>query len=197
MLRLLSALFLSLVLTGPALALTDSEQAEVERLRHYLNGITTMEARFIQNDGQGGTATGNFWLHRPGRLRFEYDPPVPILVVARGSFLVYYDKDLRETNYLDQDETPAWFLLRDEITWDDDFRITNVERKGPVIEVSATRQSAPDQGAVTLVFQHEPIQLLGWWMIDGSGRRIQVRLESQELGVNIDSEKFQFRPTDY
>ena len=197
MLRLLSALFLSLVLTGPALALTDSEQAEVERLREYLNGITTMEARFIQNDGKGNVATGNFWLHRPGRLRFEYDPPVPILVVARGSFLVYYDKSLRETNYLDQDETPAWFLLRDKITWDDDFRITNVERKGPIIEISATRRSAPDQGAVTLVFQHEPIRLLGWWMIDGSGRRIQVRLESQELGVNIDSEKFQFRPTDY
>lgn len=197
MLRLLTVFFLSLVLTGPAVAITDSEREEVERLRQYLNDVTTMQARFIQNDGQGNVATGNFWLHRPGRLRFEYDPPVPILVVARGSFLIHYDKTLRETNYLDQDETPAWFLLADEVTWDDDFRITKVERKGPIIEVSATRQSAPDQGAVTLVFEHTPIRLLGWWLIDGSGRRIQVRLESQELGVSIDPEKFQFRPTDY
>ncbi len=196
-LRLLSILIVSLVMTGPAMALTDSERAEVERLRLYLNSITTMQASFIQNNGQGGVATGKFWLHRPGRLRFEYDPPVPILVVARGSFLVHYDKTLRETNYLDQDQTPAWFLLADEVTWDDDFSVTKVERKGPIIEVSATRRNAPEQGAVTLVFDYEPIRLLGWWLIDSSGKRIQVRLEDQQLGVTIDEEVFQFRPTDY
>jgi len=197
MLRLLLALAVSLVLTGPALALTEGERAEVERLRVYLNGITTMKARFIQNDARGGVATGTFLLHRPGRLRFEYDPPVPILVVARGSFLVHYDKSLKETNYLDQEDTPAWFLLADEVTWDDDFTVTGVERKGPVIEVSATRRSAPDQGAVTLVFQHEPIRLLGWWLIDTAGNKVQLRLDSQELGVTIDEEMFQFRPTNY
>lgn len=186
-----------LVWSGAAQALTDDERAEVERLRLYLNGITTMEARFVQADGDGGTATGKFWLHRPGRLRFEYDPPTPILVVARGSFLVHFDKNLKEANYLDQEQTPAWFLLADEVTWDDDFQITNVMRKGPTIEVSATRRSQPDQGAVTLVFDHSPAKLLGWWLVDASGRRIQVQLQSQALGIAIDPDKFQFRPTDY
>ncbi|MCA8927219.1 MAG: outer membrane lipoprotein carrier protein LolA [Alphaproteobacteria bacterium] len=197
MLRLLLVLLVAVTIARPALALTDSERAEVERLRQYLNGVTTMEADFLQNDNQGGVATGHFWLHRPGRLRFEYDPPVPILVVARGSFLVYYDKSLKETNYLDQKDTPAWFLLADKVTWNDDFTVTKVEHKGPIIEVSATRRSAPEQGAVTLVFERDPIRLLGWWLIDGNGRRVQVRLRSEKLGQPIDPEMFQFRPTNY
>ena len=182
---------------APARALTPADREEVERLRIYLNNITTMQARFVQSDGAGGTASGSFWLHRPGRLRFEYDPPTPILVVARGSFLVHFDKDLKEANYLDQEDTPAWFLLADEVTWDDDFIIQDVSRAGPLVEVAATRRSAPDQGAVTLVFERDPIKLLGWWLGDASGRRIQVRLETQAHGVAIDPETFQFRPTDY
>ena len=84
-----------------------------------------------------------------------------------------------------------------EITWEGDLRITNVERKGPVIEISITRNSAPEQGAVTLVFEHTPIRLLGWWLVDGSGNRVQVRIQSQAHGVDIDPDRFQFRPTDY
>jgi outer membrane lipoprotein-sorting protein len=194
----LATLFLGFfLLSGTAHALTDQERNEVERLRVYLNGIVTMQTRFVQTDGNGGLARGTFWLHRPGRLRFEYDPPVPILVIARSDFLVHYDKELREANYLSQKDTPAWFLLADKVTWDDDFTVTDVKRIGPIIEVSATRRSAPDQGAVTLVFDYAPIKLLGWRLVDASGRSIQVRLQDQKLGIPIDSEVFQFRPTNY
>jgi outer membrane lipoprotein-sorting protein len=194
----LATLFLGFfLLSGTAHALTDQERNEVERLRVYLNGIVTMQTRFVQTDGNGGLARGTFWLHRPGRLRFEYDPPVPILVIARSDFLVHYDKELREANYLSQKDTPAWFLLADKVTWDDDFTVTDVKRIGPIIEVSATRRSAPDQGAVTLVFDYAPIKLLGWRLVDASGRSMQVRLQDQKLGIPIDSEVFQFRPTNY
>ncbi len=194
----LATLFLGFfLLSGTAHGLTDQERNEVERLRVYLNGVVTMQTRFVQTDGNGGLARGTFWLHRPGRLRFEYDPPVPILVIARSDFLVHYDKELREANYLSQKDTPAWFLLADKVTWDDDFTVTDVKRIGPIIEVSATRRSAPDQGAVTLVFDHAPIKLLGWRLVDASGRSIQVRLQDQKLGIPIDSEVFQFRPTNY
>ena len=87
-------------------------------------------------------------------------------MIARADFLVHYDKELKEANYLDQKDTPAWFLLADEVTWDDDFTVTGVKHTGPIIEVSATRRSAPEQGAVTLVFDHTPIKLLGWWLVD-------------------------------
>jgi outer membrane lipoprotein-sorting protein len=197
MLRLVAVFISFVLLSGTAQALTDQDRVEVERLRVYLNDITTMQTRFVQGDGKGGTAQGTFWLHRPGRLRFEYDPPVPILVIARADFLVHYDKELKEANYLDQKDTPAWFLLADEVTWDDDFTVTGVKHTGPIIEVSATRRSAPEQGAVTLVFDHTPIKLLGWWLVDSSGRKIQVRLQNQQLGIPIDSEMFQFRPTNY
>lgn len=197
MLRLVSIVLAFLLFAGTAQALTPQERVEVERLRQFLNSITTLQSRFVQNNDEGGFAQGTFWLHRPNRLRFEYDPPVPILVVARASFLVHYDKSLKETNYLDQEDTPAWFLLADEVTWDDDFQITNVARKGPIIEISATRRSQPDQGAVTLMFDHTPIRLLGWWLIDGSGKRVQVNLEAPVYGVAIDPDLFQFRPTDY
>jgi outer membrane lipoprotein-sorting protein len=199
--RWVLSLLLVVFITGHAMAkappLSQADAAEVERLRQYLNGLTTLEAKFQQLDARGNVATGRFWLHRPNRLRFEYDPPNPILIVARGSFLVHFDKELKETHYLDQDETPAWFLLSKEVRFGENVIVQGVQRDGDRIGVTAQQVGREDEGAITLIFQHSPIKLLGWTMVDAGGNQVYLTLLNQTLGGPIDPDLFEFRPTDY
>lgn len=198
--RLLSVVLIALAaLATPysASALTPAEEAEVERLRVYLNNLTTLEATFQQVDGRGNLATGQFWLHRPNRLRFEYDPPNPILIIARGSFLVHFDKELKEAHYLDQEDTPAWFLLAEEVQFGENVIVDNVMRTGNRISVTARQKNRPDEGAITLNFNHSPIRLLGWSIVDAGGSLTHLTLLDQTIGGEIDQDLFNFRPTDY
>ena len=198
--RVLVTVFVMLLAwTGHAAAnaLTPEQKAEVERIRSYLESVTTLESTFQQYDGRGNIATGRFWLHRPNRLRFEYDPPNPILIVARGSFLVHFDKELKETYYLDQDDTPAWFLLSEEVQFGDTVAIEDVGRDGDRVYVTARQKNKPDEGAITLVFSHSPLRLLGWSLVDAGGGQTHLTLLKQTAGGEIDQDLFQFRPTDY
>jgi outer membrane lipoprotein-sorting protein len=194
---LLLATFIAGSPVAKAADLSSADAMEVERLRVYLNGLTTLEAAFQQLDARGNLAKGRFWLHRPNRLRFEYDPPNPILIVARGSFLVHFDKELKEAHYLDQDETPAWFLLSDEVQFGDNVVVQGVQRNGDRINVTAQQVGREEDGAITLVFQHTPIKLLGWTMVDAGGNQLFLTLQDPVLGGVIDQDLFDFRPTDY
>ncbi|MDP7602638.1 MAG: outer membrane lipoprotein carrier protein LolA, partial [Alphaproteobacteria bacterium] len=70
------------------------QQAEIGRVERYLNGTVTLQARFSQIAPDGEVSEGTFYLRRPGRLRFEYDPPNPVLVMADGVWLIYHDREL-------------------------------------------------------------------------------------------------------
>src|SRR3546814_9698952 len=87
--------------------LSPEDRAVVERFEAYLNSIDALEARFSQVDSQNKRATGKIYLSRPGKLRFEYDPPVPVLIVANGRFLIHYDRELKTASYINQRDTPA------------------------------------------------------------------------------------------
>jgi outer membrane lipoprotein-sorting protein len=193
---LVALLFLALT-PGSAQALTPEEDAEVARLQAYLNALTTLETAFQQTTDAGEVATGRFWLHRPRRLRFEYDPPNPILIVARASFLIHFDKELKESNYLDQEDTPAWFLLAEKIEFGDQVIVRAVQREGSLIAVTAQEKGREQAGAITLVFDHDPIQLRGWRMLDPSGNHVRFSLVAPKVGGVIDPDLFEFRPTDY
>ena len=78
---------------GLAAALSDRDKADIARVEGLFNGIRTMEARFTQVDSNGGYAEGKLMLRRPGRLRFEYSPPTPLVIIADGTWLVVYDKE--------------------------------------------------------------------------------------------------------
>src|ERR1700758_3024256 len=99
-----------------AAGLKPADRADLERIEQYLNGIRTMAGRFTQFAQDGGTAAGSVYLQRAGKMRFDYDKPSPILLVADGTFVVYIDYSLKESSYLPISSTPAWFLLRDKVS---------------------------------------------------------------------------------
>src|SRR3546814_16315683 len=83
------------VASADAAALSAEDRADVARVEAYLNGITSMKSSFLQSSSTGHVARGTVWLRRPGRMRFEYDPPSPILITAAGVLVPSQDPELK------------------------------------------------------------------------------------------------------
>ena len=170
-----------------------AERDDVLRIEAYLNGIDTLQARFLQVSSQGGTAEGDVYLARPGRMRIEYDPPVPVLIVADGSWLIYYDSELDQTTYLRLSATPAAILVDDVSLFSGDLAVTAFERAAGVLRVTVTRADEPLEGALTLVFTDRPLALKQWTVVDAQGIATTVSLIGTRFGISLDDDLFRFR----
>ena len=171
-------------------ALNPDQQADVERVQTYMNGIRTLASRFQQYSGEGGQATGQLWLARPGRMRFEYDPPVPLLLVANGKNIFYYDKELQQVSELRVEDTPAGFLLRDQIALSGDVTLTRFEHKPGAIRLTMVQSSEPGQGSATLVLDDKPLQLKQWTIVDPQQKEVTVVLTDPHYGAPVDEKLF-------
>ena len=134
-----------------AVAMTPQDLADLRRISDYLNGIHTMTARFQQRSAGAGAASGSLWLARPGRMRFEYDLPSPILLIADRFYVYYVDKQLAEMSKIGLKSTPAWFLLREPITFDD-LVVTRLERGANGLTITVVDPAEPDKGSLTMLF---------------------------------------------
>ncbi len=175
-----------------ALTLSPEEQVLVQRIEDYLNAITTLESRFVQISANGGFAKGKFYMHRPGRMRFEYDPPAPYLLVADGVWFIYVDKELEQVTYLPLKKTPANLLLRENFSFTEDLVITGLDRTAGAIHITVVDSTEPDTGQVTLTFNEEPLSLRSWVVRDQLGQRVQVTLTESRFGVKLDSALFTY-----
>lgn len=162
--------------------LTEADRADLARIEAYLNDLTTMESRFLQFSPDG-VAEGRIMLDRPGRLRIEYAPPVPVLMVASSLLLMYHDTKLKQTTFLPVSETPAALLIDEEIRLSGDVTVTAFERAPKAFRITLVETDAPDTGSVTLMFQDAPLRLAKWRVIDAQGTAIDVALLEPRFGV--------------
>ncbi len=173
-------------------ALSPDEVAAVTRIERYLNDIKTMKARFVQVSSNGAYAEGEVFLDRPGHMRFDYDPPSPVLIIANGLTLLYYDKELKEATFLPLWETPLWFLIREEVRLDENVEIVGIEEALGTLRITLRDEESPDGGQVTLVFADEPLTLKKWELIDPQGIQTQVSLVNPVYGEEVDPELFKY-----
>jgi outer membrane lipoprotein-sorting protein len=173
-----------------SVALSADQKADVDRVQAYLNGIRTLASRFEQVSSDGGRATGQLWLARPGRMRFEYDAPVPVLLVANGKNIFYYDKELQQVSELRVEDTPAGFLLRDQITLSGDVTLTKFEHKPGAIRLTMVETTEPGQGSATLVLDDRPLQLRQWTIVDPQQKEVTVALTDPHYGAPVDEKLF-------
>jgi outer membrane lipoprotein-sorting protein len=175
----------------PSAVLTPQDGADLRRIAAYLNGIRTMTARFRQISSSG-VASGSLWLARPGRMRFEYDPPSPILLIADRFYVYYVDKQLAEMSKVGLKSTPAWFLLRDPISFDD-LIVTRFERGANGLAVTVVEPAEPDNGSLTMVFGSDPLALRQWTIIDQQRKTTTVSISDTQFGVALDPELFVYQ----
>jgi outer membrane lipoprotein-sorting protein len=171
-------------------ALSDADRADVARVEAYLESVRTLEARFLQIGPDGSTAEGTFWLSRPGRLRLEYDPPNPNLLIADGRALAHIDRSLQTIAYLPLGSTPAGVLVRAEVRLAGDVQVVGVERGPGVLRVSVVQTSDPRAGRLTLIFAERPFQLSSWHVVDGQGQTTRITLLDPRIGGAIEPSRF-------
>jgi outer membrane lipoprotein-sorting protein len=170
----------------------DGEDREtLARLVDYLNRIDTLKSRFVQVSSNGAYAEGDLYLDRPGRMRFEYDPPHPALLIANGLTLLYYDRELKQATFLPLWETPLWFLIREDIDLDDGVELKGIERGAATIRVTLQLSEDGDEGQVTLVFGDRPVSLHSWEIEDAQGIMTQVSLVNPQFGAKVEDSLFE------
>ena len=172
--------------------LSPGDIRELNRIQTYLNKITTLESRFVQNNPDGSFSTGKLYIRRPGLLRFEYDPPTPHLLVADGSWFIHVDKELKQATRYPLSHTPAYFLLREVISFRDGLIVTGFKRGPSVLRVSLVENRAPDAGSVTLTFSERPLTLRKWVVFDTQSLETEVTLVNARFGGSLDEELFDF-----
>ncbi|MBV9734459.1 MAG: outer membrane lipoprotein carrier protein LolA [Acidisphaera sp.] len=181
---------------GRVATLTAQDQADIARIEAYLNGIKTLKARFIQVAPDGGTSSGTAWIDRPGRMRFQYDPPSPYLLVAGGGLVVFHDDQLKQTSNVPIGRTPLGILLAENVQLTGPVTVTALSRLPGQIQVTLVRTAEPASGSLTLVFADNPFGLRQWSVVDEQRKETRVSLFNVELGGTFDQQMFYFSNPD-
>ena len=174
-----STLTLLLAAAAPsaAFALSADDQALVAKAAAYLDGLTSVKARFSQTDQRGDLATGMLYLARPGRARFQYDAPSSLLITSDGKTVTLTDGRLKTQQRLPLKATPLAVFLADHIRFDRGAHVTRVDRAQGAFSVTARDDHALTQGEITIYFTENPMRLTGWVIVDAQARLTRVILE--------------------
>lgn len=197
--RMLGAALLVLAIPAVAAAapapaaLSPQDTLELQRIAAYMNGIRTMTANFQQVANNGAVTTGRLWVARPGRMRFQYNPPDPITLLADATSVYYRDVQLNQVSKYDLRETPAWFFLRDPIDFGSDVEVSQYQHVGNVVRVTVVETAHPDAGSLTLVFTENPLTLRQWTVVDQQGKTTTVTLSDLRFGMALDPALFQYQ----
>ena len=174
----------------PAGASAAVAQADLIRISNYLNGVGTMQGTFVQVGPDGDLSEGTFYMRRPGRIRFEYDPPNPTLIVADGFWVGVSDTRDRTLDRFPLSETPLDILLRDRVDLRREGAIQSIERSAGQLRVRAVDPDAPNQGSITMIFNDNPLELVQWIVTDEQGLTTTVALSEIRRNVELNPNLF-------
>jgi outer membrane lipoprotein-sorting protein len=169
---------------------TPQDLADLQRVEAYLNGIRTLKAHFLQVAPDGGISEGTVWLERPGRMRFQYDRPSPLLLVAGHGLVVFRDSALNQTTNIPVGRTPLGILLAEHIVLTGEVTVTGIQRQPGQIQLTLVRTASPSEGSLTLVFAESPLTLRQWTVFDAQRQETRVTLYNAELGGTFDQRLF-------
>ncbi|MBD3665685.1 LolA family protein [Sulfitobacter aestuariivivens] len=186
---------ISAVLALGLMALTPlavaAQQLPLAQLSSYLNQLQTAKGEFTQINDDGSISTGTIYIKRPGRVRFEYNPPEATLVVAGSNTVVIYDKKSNqpaETYPLDR--TPLSIILAQQVNLGQARMVTGHSYDGTATTVTAQDPAHPEYGNIQLKFTGNPIELRQWIINDGNGSKTTVILGDLEKGGNLPNSLF-------
>ena len=189
----LSALGFGLLVSGGAalaMPLSPEETSKVEEISTYFNSFKTLQGEFTQVSPQGRVSAGVFFLSKPGRLRFEYAPPNPFLVVSDGSWVVIENRKQKTTDQYPLAATPLKLLLAEEINLLEQAEIKSVETTEGVSTIAVEDRNKLIQGRQVLVFDNNRKELSQWIVEDARGKRTTISLANLEMGVDPDPSLF-------
>ena len=160
-------------------------QTGVPEIERYINSLRTLKARFVQSNPNGGIAQGTLYVRRPGRMRFEYDPPSQLKIVADGFQVTMWDNATKDFGQWPIGWTAASFLVKDPLTLSGDMRVEKLDRVNGLLEMTVSQTKKPQDGKVIVRFAENPMALRGWTVIDPKGSRVTVSLADLQTGMQL------------
>ncbi len=158
----------------------------------YLSALDSMQGDFLQVGPDGSVAEGKFYLRRPGRLRFEYNAPENLLVVADGTWVAVKDSAGPAQRYPIA-STPLGLILAQNVDLSNSARILKVENQPGALLVTLADRSGEAPGQITLIFDQPRMQLRQWVVTDAQGLQTTVALRNVETGIRADNALFVLR----
>ena len=178
------------LLNDPLVFEGESDEEIVARLEAYLEDLKTLSGDFTQVSPSGGVTTGKFYLRRPGLLRFEYDPPTPLLIVANGGMVYVRDEALETTDSYPVGTTPLKFLLRRKVDLED-ARVMSVDRGVDNVAVTFASTDDETEGELTVIVSAPEMQLTRWVVRDIKNGITVVALDNVKSGERLANRLFE------
>lgn len=172
-------------------AMTAQERSAIlKSVSQAMTQVRTARGKFEQLAPDYGVSTGSFALSRPGKIRFDYDDPTPILIVSNGATVAMQDSELETTDRVPLGSTPLSLLLDDKLDFENEAQVLDVVRANGRIGVTLRDRSGEMDGTLTLVLSDVTKELLGWRTEDTGGNITSVQLVDVEYGKKLNPRLF-------
>ncbi|MDX2483259.1 MAG: outer membrane lipoprotein carrier protein LolA [Pseudodonghicola sp.] len=174
----------ALCLSAPAVWAAD--KLPLSEISAYLNGLRTAKSPFTQINDDGSLSTGTLYLYRPGRARFEYDPPDSAVVVAgAGTVAIHDPKSNQPPESYPLKRTPLSIILAENVNLGRANMVVGHGFDGTSTVVTAQDPENPEYGRIELMFTDNPVELRKWVIHDGGGGQTTVILGALETGLKL------------
>ncbi|MCO8143690.1 outer membrane lipoprotein carrier protein LolA [Rhodovulum tesquicola] len=185
--RLALGLALWAATAAPGLA----DKLPLSAISAYLNSFSTARAEFTQVNADGSISTGRMLLQRPGRARFEYDPPNGGLVIAGGGQVAIFDtKSNQPPEQYPLRRTPLNIILERNVDLSRARMVVGHDGDATMTRVIAQDPEHPEYGTIALVFTGNPVELRQWVITDDTGQATTVILGEMRTGVQLSARMF-------
>ncbi|RDC58881.1 uncharacterized protein HME9302_02554 [Alteripontixanthobacter maritimus] len=185
------------MLTMPAPATAQASTGSLDSAVSALRGIATMKADFVQTDRAGKSIRGVMTLKRPGKIRFQYEKGIPMLVVSNGKSLYLVDYEVDQVQRWPISNSPLGALL-DPTRDVKKFGKLNATGNPNVLSVEVRDPKRPEFGVITMIFVKDAKAPGGWrlnnWVaLDSQNHRTRVDLKNHRYGVSVADNAFKFK----
>ncbi len=174
----------------PTISLTAEQQQAIRNINAYINSFQTLKSDFTQISPRGQESQGVLLISKPGKLRFEYAPPNPLLIVSDGKWLTIKNKIKERGDQLPLSATPLRLVVSPKIDLLAETDVIGFESADGIISVSLMDRKDHLGGYIILIFDETRNQLQQWVIVDGKGRRTTVQLANIETGGTFDPKLF-------
>jgi outer membrane lipoprotein-sorting protein len=183
---------------GQATALDDNQRALANKLSTYLSSIQTLVGDFVQVGPDGRRTEGQFYIQKPGKVRFAYNPPSPIDVVADGQSVVVRDRNLATQDLYPLSQTPLRFLLADHIDLLRDTNVISVSADDTFVTiVIEEHQMVAGTSRLMMMFGAKDMQLRQWTVTDPQGYDTTVAVYNLDTTKKPSPDLFVINHPDY
>ncbi len=169
---------------------TPAQRATLAKINQVYNAIREMSGTFTQVESDGSASMGKFFISKPGRVRFMYDPPSAIDIVSDGTQLAVRDKKLGTQDIYQLWQTPLRYLLKEKIDLIEDARIISILQDTNIVTVSIEEDGALTQGRLMLYFSATDYSLQQWTITDGQGMETSVTVAKIQVNKPNDARLF-------